>query len=116
MSAKHWIASGGATLVADGRVSLDVDERTRDEDIASVETTVKYDGYLKQEVQVVRWAGIFWLKRPAGWSSCRVVVLWLGAGPRPARSGPRWRDGVQWCDRADDNNRAVMSTMGMTRS
>jgi tRNA uridine 5-carboxymethylaminomethyl modification enzyme len=36
-------------LVADGRVPLDVDERTRDVDIASVETTVKYDGYLKQE-------------------------------------------------------------------
>jgi tRNA uridine 5-carboxymethylaminomethyl modification enzyme len=37
-------------LIADGRVPLDVDERTRDIDIASVETTVKYDGYLKQEV------------------------------------------------------------------
>jgi tRNA uridine 5-carboxymethylaminomethyl modification enzyme len=36
-------------LVVDGRVPLDVDERTRDVDIASVETTVKYDGYLKQE-------------------------------------------------------------------
>ena len=36
-------------LFADGRVRLDVDERTRDVDIASVETTVKYDGYLKQE-------------------------------------------------------------------
>jgi len=36
-------------LVADGRVALDVDERTRDIDIASVETAVKYEGYLKQE-------------------------------------------------------------------
>jgi len=36
-------------LVADGLVCLDVDERTRDVDIASDETTVKYDGYLKQE-------------------------------------------------------------------
>ena len=36
-------------LVADGRVVLTVDERTRDRDIASVETAVKYDGYLKQE-------------------------------------------------------------------
>ena len=36
-------------LVADGRVPLNIDEHTRDLDIASVETTVKYDGYLKQE-------------------------------------------------------------------
>jgi tRNA uridine 5-carboxymethylaminomethyl modification enzyme len=36
-------------LVADGRVILTLDERTRDIDIASVETAVKYDGYLKQE-------------------------------------------------------------------
>jgi tRNA uridine 5-carboxymethylaminomethyl modification enzyme len=36
-------------LMADGRVRLAVDERTRHLDIASVETAVKYDGYLKQE-------------------------------------------------------------------
>ena len=36
-------------LVAGGQVVLTVDERTRDRDIASVETAVKYDGYLKQE-------------------------------------------------------------------
>jgi tRNA uridine 5-carboxymethylaminomethyl modification enzyme len=36
-------------LVAEGHVPLAVDELTRDLDIASVETTVKYDGYLKQE-------------------------------------------------------------------
>ena len=37
------------TLVAEGHVVLTVDERTRDRDIASVETAVKYVGYLKQE-------------------------------------------------------------------
>jgi tRNA uridine 5-carboxymethylaminomethyl modification enzyme len=36
-------------LVAEGHVPLAVGELTRDIDIASVETTVKYDGYLKQE-------------------------------------------------------------------
>ena len=36
-------------LVADRQVALSVDEQTRAIDIASVETTVKYDGYLKQE-------------------------------------------------------------------
>jgi len=36
-------------LVASGQVALDVDDRTRAVDLASVETTVKYDGYLKQE-------------------------------------------------------------------
>ena len=36
-------------LVAGGHVPLAFDELTRDSDIASVETTVKYDGYLKQE-------------------------------------------------------------------
>ena len=36
-------------LVADGQVALAIDERTRALDIASVETAVKYDGYLKQE-------------------------------------------------------------------
>ena len=36
-------------LVADGQVALSIDEPTRALDISSVETTVKYDGYLKQE-------------------------------------------------------------------
>jgi len=36
-------------LVADEQVALSIDEETRDIDIASVETTVKYQGYLKQE-------------------------------------------------------------------
>ena len=36
-------------LVATGQVTLTVDEETRAIDVASVETTVKYDGYLKQE-------------------------------------------------------------------
>jgi tRNA uridine 5-carboxymethylaminomethyl modification enzyme len=36
-------------LVADGRVALTIGGETRAIDIASVETAVKYDGYLKQE-------------------------------------------------------------------
>ena len=36
-------------LVAAGQVALEVDEETRAIDVASVETTVKYDGYLRQE-------------------------------------------------------------------
>ncbi len=36
-------------LVAEGQVTLAIDDETRAMDIASVETTVKYDGYLKQE-------------------------------------------------------------------
>jgi tRNA uridine 5-carboxymethylaminomethyl modification enzyme len=36
-------------LIADERVALSIDEQTRAIDIASVETTVKYEGYLKQE-------------------------------------------------------------------
>jgi len=36
-------------LVAAGQVALAVDEETRAIDVASVETTVKYDGYLRQE-------------------------------------------------------------------
>jgi tRNA uridine 5-carboxymethylaminomethyl modification enzyme len=36
-------------LVADEKIPLSLDEQTRALDIASVETTVKYDGYLKQE-------------------------------------------------------------------
>jgi tRNA uridine 5-carboxymethylaminomethyl modification enzyme len=36
-------------LVADEKIALSIDEQTRALDIASVETTVKYDGYLKQE-------------------------------------------------------------------
>jgi len=36
-------------LIADGQAALSIDERTRAIDISSVETTVKYDGYLKQE-------------------------------------------------------------------
>ena len=37
-------------LAADGLVTLDVDTAAREIDLASVETAVKYDGYLKQEV------------------------------------------------------------------
>jgi tRNA uridine 5-carboxymethylaminomethyl modification enzyme len=36
-------------LLADGQVALAVDDETRDIDLSSVETTIKYDGYLKQE-------------------------------------------------------------------
>jgi len=36
-------------LVAAGQVALAVDDETRAIDVASVETTVKYDGYLRQE-------------------------------------------------------------------
>src|SRR5436190_8669288 len=36
-------------LVAEGHVAIAVDEQRRAIDIASVETTVKYDGYLRQE-------------------------------------------------------------------
>ena len=36
-------------LVAAGQVTLAVDDETRAIDVASVETTVKYDGYLRQE-------------------------------------------------------------------
>ncbi|HYS24916.1 MAG TPA: tRNA uridine-5-carboxymethylaminomethyl(34) synthesis enzyme MnmG [Vicinamibacterales bacterium] len=36
-------------LIADGQVALAIDEASRALDIGSVETTVKYDGYLKQE-------------------------------------------------------------------
>ena len=36
-------------LVAAGQVALVVDDETRAIDVASVETTVKYDGYLRQE-------------------------------------------------------------------
>jgi tRNA uridine 5-carboxymethylaminomethyl modification enzyme len=36
-------------LIADEQVALSIDEQTRAIDIASVETTVKYEGYLKQE-------------------------------------------------------------------
>ncbi len=36
-------------LVAEGHVPLSIDESSRELDVASVETTVKYDGYLKQE-------------------------------------------------------------------
>jgi tRNA uridine 5-carboxymethylaminomethyl modification enzyme len=36
-------------LVVDGHVALSIAEQTRAIDISSVETTVKYDGYLKQE-------------------------------------------------------------------
>jgi tRNA uridine 5-carboxymethylaminomethyl modification enzyme len=37
-------------LVADEQVALSIDGQTRAIDIASVETTVKYEGYLKQEL------------------------------------------------------------------
>jgi tRNA uridine 5-carboxymethylaminomethyl modification enzyme len=38
-----------ASLVADRQVTLDLDATSSDLDIASVETTIKYAGYLKQE-------------------------------------------------------------------
>ena len=37
------------TLLAEGRVTLDIADAAREVDLASVETAVKYDGYLKQE-------------------------------------------------------------------
>jgi tRNA uridine 5-carboxymethylaminomethyl modification enzyme len=37
------------TLIADGRVALDLEPTAQDLDIASLETTIKYAGYLKQE-------------------------------------------------------------------
>jgi tRNA uridine 5-carboxymethylaminomethyl modification enzyme len=36
-------------LIAEGQVTLSLDESTRELDVASLETTVKYAGYLKQE-------------------------------------------------------------------
>jgi tRNA uridine 5-carboxymethylaminomethyl modification enzyme len=43
------------TLLAEGRVALDVDEQFGDVDVASVETTVKYSGYLRrQEAEIER--------------------------------------------------------------
>jgi len=41
-------------LLDERHLSLDLDEATRDTDIASAETAVKYDGYLKQELARVR--------------------------------------------------------------
>jgi tRNA uridine 5-carboxymethylaminomethyl modification enzyme len=38
------------TLILDGRIAIELDQSSREIDIASVETTVKYDGYLKQEL------------------------------------------------------------------
>jgi tRNA uridine 5-carboxymethylaminomethyl modification enzyme len=43
------------TLIADGRVALDLDPVRREVDIASVETTVKYAGYLRrQQSEILR--------------------------------------------------------------
>jgi tRNA uridine 5-carboxymethylaminomethyl modification enzyme len=41
-------------LLDENHVSLELDEAVRDTDIASAETAVKYDGYLKQESARVR--------------------------------------------------------------
>jgi tRNA uridine 5-carboxymethylaminomethyl modification enzyme len=43
-----------ATLVDNGDVQLQVEPGTRDLDLASVETTVKYAGYLRQEASRVQ--------------------------------------------------------------
>jgi tRNA uridine 5-carboxymethylaminomethyl modification enzyme len=40
-------------LVASGQLALDIDEASRDIDLASVETSVKYEGYLKRQEQSV---------------------------------------------------------------
>ena len=44
-------------LVERGEVTLDLDSDSRDLDLASVETAVKYEGYLKQEAARVARAG-----------------------------------------------------------
>jgi tRNA uridine 5-carboxymethylaminomethyl modification enzyme len=42
-------------LIAEGRVTLDVEEQLVDVDVASVETTIKYSGYLRrQEAEIER--------------------------------------------------------------
>ena len=43
------------TLIAEGRVAVDIDDRFADVDIASAETTIKYAGYLRrQEAEIER--------------------------------------------------------------
>ena len=52
VSGSQWLKQPGHSLerlVDSGSVALDLDETSRDLDLASVETTVKYEGYLKQE-------------------------------------------------------------------
>jgi tRNA uridine 5-carboxymethylaminomethyl modification enzyme len=50
--ASQWLKQPGnalAQLVDNGAIALDVAETSRELDLASVETTLKYEGYLKQE-------------------------------------------------------------------
>jgi len=50
--ASQWLKQPGNTLaplVDSGGIALDVAETSRELDLASVETTLKYEGYLKQE-------------------------------------------------------------------
>jgi len=52
VSGSQWLKQPGNTLerlVEGGSVALDLEQTSRDLDLASVETTVKYEGYLKQE-------------------------------------------------------------------
>ena len=52
VSASQWLKQPGNALerlVASGGIALDADETSRELDLASVETTVKYEGYMKQE-------------------------------------------------------------------
>ena len=44
-------------LIADQQIALSLDDRTRAVDISSIETTVKYEGYLKQEQARAQRAG-----------------------------------------------------------
>jgi tRNA uridine 5-carboxymethylaminomethyl modification enzyme len=51
VSASQWLKQPGNTLEGTGRrrqLALDVESTSRDLDLVSVETTVKYEGYLKQ--------------------------------------------------------------------
>jgi tRNA uridine 5-carboxymethylaminomethyl modification enzyme len=58
VSGAQWLKQPGNTLeqlVDSGSVALDLEETSRGLDLTSVETTVKYEGYLKQETsRVVR--------------------------------------------------------------
>ena len=65
-----------ANLVDGGQVNLDIESDSSDLDIASVETAVKYEGYLKQEAARVARAGRQERRRiPAGFPFARVPGL-----------------------------------------
>jgi tRNA uridine 5-carboxymethylaminomethyl modification enzyme len=63
-------------LIADGRVVVDLDEASKAVDIASVETTVKYAGYLRRQESEVQRASRDERRRiPAGFAFSRVPGL-----------------------------------------